>query len=227
MDENIVVIEDLKKSYPMGKVEVPALRGIDIKIKKGEFVAIMGPSGSGKTTLLELIGMLLNPTSGNIWINGTDVSKMSENERADFRLQNIGFVFQFFNLFMELTAIENVMLPKMMSGDSNEVCRKRAMELLELVELEERQEHKPSELSGGQQQRVAIARALVNNPTILLADEPTGNLDTNTALRFINLLRKLNKEHGQTVVMVTHELYLGEKADRIIYLKDGLIEKCD
>lgn len=222
---SMIVTRNLKKTYLMGKVEVPALKGIDITIKKGEFIAIMGPSGSGKTTLLEIIGILLNPSSGEIFIDGIQVSKMNENERADFRLKNIGFVFQFFNLFMELTGIENVMLPGMMMGYSKEEYRKRAIELLKLVGLEERINHKPSELSGGEQQRIAIARALVNNPKILLTDEPTGNLDTKLSEEIIQLLRKLHKEQNQTIVMVTHERYLGEKADRIIWLKDGLIEE--
>lgn len=222
---NIIETKSLKKTYLMGKVGVPALKGVDISIKKGEFVSIMGPSGSGKTTLLEIIGMLMNPSSGEICIDSACVSKMNENEMADFRLKNIGFVFQFFNLFMELTAIENVMLPAMMAGNSKEKYRRKAIELLKLVELEERTNHKPSELSGGEQQRVAIARALINNPKILLADEPTGNLDTKTSEKIIQVLRKLNEEQNQTIVVVTHEEYIGKKADRIIWLKDGLIEK--
>jgi putative ABC transport system ATP-binding protein len=224
MKGSIIVTRNLKKTYLMGKVKVPALKGIDIEIKKGEFVAIMGPSGSGKTTLLELMGILLNPTEGEIIIDEKNVSGINENKRADFRLDNIGFVFQFFNLFMELTALENVMLPKLMRGFSKKECKKRAIELLSLVGLEKRINHKPSELSGGEQQRVAIARALMNNPSILLADEPTGNLDSRMAEEIIQLLRRLNKE-GQTIIMVSHELNLGRKADRIIWLKDGLVEK--
>jgi putative ABC transport system ATP-binding protein len=225
MVDYVISTENLKKTYLMGRVEVPALRGVDIKIKKGEFVAMMGPSGAGKTTLLELIGMLLNPTSGKILINNVDVCEMNENQRADFRLNNIGFIFQFFNLFLELTALENVILPKMMTGASVKECKEKAANLLELVGLKERINHKPSELSGGEQQRVAIARALINNPSMLLADEPTGNLDSNTSLEIIGLLRELNKEQGQIIVMVTHEQYLGKEADRTIWLKDGLVEE--
>lgn len=225
MIEYIISTENLKKTYMMGKLEVPAIRGVDIKIRKGEFVAIMGPSGSGKTTLLELIGMLLYPTAGKISISNFDISRMNENKKADFRLKNIGFVFQYFNLFMELTALENVLLPKMMLKAPAKECENRAMHLLELVELKDRMNHKPAELSGGQQQRVAIARALANNPSLLLADEPTGNLDSATSLKIIELLRTLNKEHSQTIVMVTHEQTLGKKADRIIWLKDGVVEK--
>lgn len=219
----MIVTKNLKKTYLMGTVEVPALKGIDITIEKGEFVAVMGPSGSGKTTLIEIIGMLMNPSSGEVWIDDVFVSNMSDDERADFRLNNIGFVFQFFNLLMELTGIENVMLPGMLAGHPGDECRERALELLGLVGLEERINHKPAELSGGQQQRIAIARALINSPKILLADEPTGNLDSRTSGNIMQFLRKLNEEQNQTIVMITHEMHLGEKADRIIWLKDGLI----
>ncbi|MCD4843764.1 MAG: ABC transporter ATP-binding protein [Methanosarcinales archaeon] len=224
MTESIIITKDLKKDYLMGQVKVPALKGVNINIKKGEFVAIMGSSGSGKTTLIEIIGTLLNLSDGKVIISNNDVSTMNENHKADFRLNNIGFIFQFFNLFSELTALENVMLPKLMKGFSKGQCKKRAVKLLDLVGLDNRMNHKSSTLSGGQQQRVAIARALMNNPPILLADEPTGNLDSKRAEEIIQLLRKLNKE-GQTIVMITHELHIGKKADRIIRLKDGLIEK--
>lgn len=224
MTESIIITKDLKKDYLMGQVKVPALKGVNINIKKGEFVAIMGSSGSGKTTLIEIIGTLLSLSDGKVIISNNDVSIMNENRKADFRLNNIGFVFQFFNLFSELTALENVMLPKLMKGFSKGHCKKRAIQLLDLVGLDNRMNHKSSTLSGGQQQRVAIARALMNNPSILLADEPTGNLDSKRAEEIIQLLRKLNKE-GQTIVMITHELHIGKKADRIIQLKDGLIEK--
>lgn len=222
---SMIATRNLKKTYLMGNVEVPALKGIDIEIEKGEFVAVMGPSGSGKTTMVEIIGMLMNPSSGEVWIDDVLVSNLNDDERADFRLNNIGFVFQFFNLLTELTGIENVMLPGMMAGRPAEECRKRALELLELVGLGERMHHKPAELSGGQQQRIAIARALINAPGILLADEPTGNLDSGTAGNIMQFLRNLNEERNQTIVMITHEMQLGERADRIIWLKDGLISE--
>ncbi|MEW6528647.1 MAG: ABC transporter ATP-binding protein [Candidatus Micrarchaeota archaeon] len=215
--------ENLKKTYLLGKLEVPALRGVDISIEKGEFVAIMGPSGSGKSTLLHLCGMLDTPTYGDVIIDGMKNSELRESERASFRLKTIGFVFQFFNLLSGLTAFENVALPIMLSkkDDYNE----RTKELLEIVGLTERKNHKPTELSGGQQQRIAIARALANDPKILLADEPTGNLDTKAGGEILNLFKKLNKEKNQTIAMVTHELAYGKLADRIIFLKDGIVEK--
>lgn len=202
----------------MGKIEVPAIRGINMKIDTGEFVAIMGPSGCGKSTLLNMIGLLDNPTSGKLLIDGVDVSTLVENSRADFRLKKIGFVFQFFSLIMELKTIENVALSMMMNGQRHD----NAAHLLELVGVGEEADHYPNELSGGQQQRVAIARALANEPMILLADEPTANLDSINADQIIDLFRELN-EKGQTIVMVTHEPCLGKKADRIIKMKDGRI----
>ncbi len=218
---NIIETIDLRKMYLMGKIEVPALKGIDIIIQKGEFVAIMGSSGSGKSTLLNMIGMLDTPTSGKVIIEGFDVSKMDENERADFRLKKLGFIFQFFNLFMEMTALENVALPMLILKRKDP--QERAMKLLDMVGLSDRAHHKPAELSGGQQQRVAVARALVNEPALLLADEPTANLDTKSSEQVINLLRELNKS-GQTIVMVTHEPELGKRADRIIWLRDGTVK---
>lgn len=225
MERSIIKTVDLKKIYLLGKVEVPALKGINMDIKKGDFVAIMGPSGSGKTTLTNIIGMINTITSGKVLIDGTDISEMSDNEKSDFRLKNIGFIFQFFNLFMELTVLENVMLPGMMVGLSNKECEERAKKLLEMVELGHRLNHKPSEISGGEQQRVTIARALMNNPAILLADEPTGNLDSETSLKVMNFLKKINKEQGQTIVMITHEEYLAKFAKKIIRMRDGLIQK--
>jgi len=213
----------LKKVYMLGKIEVIALRGISIEIERGEFVAIMGHSGSGKSTLLNLIGLLDSPSGGSIYIQGVDTTKISEKQKVNFRLHKIGFVFQFFNLFDQLTAIENVMFPMMLTGKKIEICRKRAEKLLERVGLGDKINRLPSELSGGEQQRVAIARALVNNPSILLADEPTGNLDTKNSLKIVQLLRELNEEKGLTILMVTHEKELGEMADRIIKLKDGIV----
>lgn len=214
----MIEIKDLRKIYTMGKVEVHALRGVDIKIGQGEFVALMGPSGSGKSTLLNMIGLLDTPTSGSIIIDDIDVSSLGHNERADFRLQKLGFVFQFFSLLMELNSLENVALPMIMDGREYD----RAGSLLELVGIGDRADHYPSELSGGQQQRVAIARALANEPAILLADEPTANLDTESSYQIVELFRELNK-NGQTIIMVTHEPELGEKADRIIRIKDGKV----
>ncbi len=214
----MIQLEGVKKIYYMGKIEVPALRGIDLTIKKGEFVALMGPSGSGKSTFLNMIGLLDNPTSGKITIDGIDVSSLRENQRADFRLKKLGFVFQFFSLLMELNALENVAIPMIMDERKYDL----AVSLLELVGIGDRGTHFPSELSGGQQQRVAIARALANEPAILLADEPTANLDTESSHQIVELFRELN-DRGQTIVMVTHEPELGEKADRIIRLKDGRI----
>jgi putative ABC transport system ATP-binding protein len=214
----LIELKDIRKIYYMGKIEVPALRGVDLNINRGEFVALMGPSGSGKSTLLNMMGLLDTPTSGNIFIDGADVSALNENERADFRLRKLGFVFQFFSLLMELSALENVALPMIMDNRKYD----RAASLLELVGLGDRANHTPNELSGGQQQRVAIARALANEPAILLADEPTANLDTESSHQIVELFRNLN-ERGQTIVMVTHEPDLGEKADRIIRLKDGRV----
>ncbi|NJD76063.1 MAG: ABC transporter ATP-binding protein [Candidatus Methanoperedens sp.] len=202
----------------MGKIEVPALRGVDINIKNGEFVALMGPSGSGKSTLLNMMGLLDSPTAGKIVIDGIDVSSLNENERADFRLKKLGFVFQFFSLLMELNALENVALPMIMDDRKYD----RAAALLELVGVGDRATHTPNELSGGQQQRVAIARALANEPAILLADEPTANLDTESSHQIVGLFRELNSR-GQTIIMVTHEPELGEMADRIIRIKDGKV----
>lgn len=214
----MIEIKDLKKTYYMGKVEVPALRGVDLNVDQGEFVALMGASGSGKSTLLNMIGLLDTPTSGKIVIDGVDVSSLNENERADFRLKKLGFVFQFFSLLMELNAFENVALPIIMA----EKRYNHVTSLLESVGIGDRGIHFPNELSGGQQQRVAIARALGNEPAILLADEPTANLDTESSIQIVDLFRKLN-DTGQTIVMVTHEPDLGEKADRIIRIRDGKV----
>ncbi len=223
MGNSIIMTRNLTKIYKMGKIEFSALNGVDLEIEEGEFVAIMGSSGSGKTTLLNMIGLLDFPTGGKIFLDNTDVATMDEQQRASYRLKKIGFVFQFFNLLNELTSAENVMLPGMIKGNTN--SREKALELLQLVGLKERAGHKPSELSGGQQQRVSIARALINDPRLILADEPTANLDSSSAMQVVNLLRKLRNEQNQTIVMVTHELELGKLADRIIWLKDGMVIK--
>ncbi len=215
---SLIEITNLRKIYSMGQIEVHALRGIDIAIRRGEFIALMGPSGSGKSTLLNMIGLLDTPTSGEIVVDGIEVSSLDENSRADFRLKKMGFVFQFFSLLMELNSLENVALPMIMDKRKYD----RADTLLELVGIGDRAAHYPSELSGGQQQRVAIARALANEPVILLADEPTANLDTESSNQIVEIFRELNKK-GQTIIMVTHEPELGEKADRIIRIKDGKV----
>ncbi len=222
-NEDIVITKDLVRDYQIGELLVHVLRGVDLNIKQGEFVAIMGPSGSGKSTLLNLLGMLDPPTSGQIFLKSEDISELDENQRSDLRLKEIGFVFQAYNLLNDLTALENVMLPLMMAGVSDEEARERSKKLLQEVGLGERLDTKARLLSGGEQQRVGIARALANHPSLILADEPTGNVDTKTSHEIIDLLFKLNKESGQTIIMVTHDPEMAEKADRIIRLKDGLI----
>lgn len=223
--EKMIEIKDLKKTYVMGKIEVPALRGVSARVEEGEFVAVMGPSGSGKSTLLHQTGLLDEPTSGKVILNGTDTSTLSKEEKTRFRLTELGFVFQFYNLLPELTALENVIIPKMLAGFRKDDCEHEGLKLLRTVGLEKRAQHIPSELSGGEQQRVAIARALINKPKILLADEPTANLDSKSAESVVDTFRELNKKTGQTILMVTHELELGKKADRIIFLRDGLLQK--
>jgi putative ABC transport system ATP-binding protein len=215
-------IENIKKTYKMGKVLVPALRGVTFKVEKGEIVAILGPSGSGKSTLLHILGALDRPNEGKVIVDGVNLSTLSANELADVRLRKVGFVFQFFNLLPRLTALENVELPLALADVSGKKYHEKASEVLKLVGLEERKDHRPTEMSGGEQQRVAIARALVNDPSIILADEPTGNLDTRTGFDIIRLMKRLNEERGQTFVVVTHDPAIAETADRIIYLKDGL-----
>jgi putative ABC transport system ATP-binding protein len=225
MQKTIVKSKDLKKIYRMGKVDVPALSGIDVDIQEGEYVAIMGPSGSGKSTLLHILALLDTQTSGTIIIEGTDVSDMSESEKSNFRLNRLGYIFQEYNVLPELTALENTYLPAMMQGKSKNECIRLGEEVLDLVDMGDRAHHLPSELSGGQQQRVSIARALINKPKILFADEPTANLDSRSSHSILNLFRKLNKELGLTISMVTHEPEDKNIVDRVINLKDGLITK--
>ncbi len=221
-----IVVEaiNLKKTYMLGKVPVEALRGVNLKVEEGEFISILGPSGSGKSTLLNLIGALDKPTDGKVLIDNVDVSTLNENELADLR-RKIGFVFQFFNLIPRFTALENVELPLAIAGLGKDERRRRAAELLEIVGLAERMNHKPAELSGGEQQRVAIARALANNPRFLLMDEPTGNIDSKNAYEIIQLIKRLNREKGVTIIMVTHDQGLAAEADRTAYMLDGLIVK--
>ncbi|RLG57160.1 MAG: macrolide ABC transporter ATP-binding protein [Candidatus Hydrothermarchaeota archaeon] len=216
----IIELKGVTKIYKMDKVLVPALRGINLKIRKGEFVSIMGPSGSGKTTLMNLIGCLDRPTEGEIYIANKNIAKLGDDELAKLRREKIGFVFQQFNLIPRLTALENVELPMWFAGLSKKKRRERAIELLKLVGLEKRIHHKPAELSGGERQRVSIARALANNPEIILADEPTGNLDTKTGKEIMEILKDLNKQ-GKTIVLVTHDETFAKEAERIIKIRDG------
>jgi len=219
---DVIRLEDVDKTYIMGKVKVHALRGVNLAIEKGEYVAIMGPSGSGKSTLMNQVGALDRPTKGKVFIEERDISKMSDNELARIRRENIGFIFQQFNLISRLTAIENVELPMWYAGIPKIKRVRRAAELLKLVGLGDRMKHRPTELSGGEMQRVCIARALANNPDIVMADEPTGNLDSKSSEDIMDILEKLNKE-GRTIVMVTHEEEYAKRAQRTIYICDGLI----
>lgn len=221
--QSVIHLEQLRKSYYLGKQELPVLKGIDLDIHKNEFVALMGPSGSGKSTLMNILGCLDTLTDGRYVLNGKDVSKMNDNELADIRNQEIGFVFQQFNLLPRLTALENVALPLIYAGVTKKERTERALEMLEKVNLADRHHHKPNELSGGQIQRVAIARALVNRPSIILADEPTGNLDSKTSVEIMNLITDIHKL-GNTVVLVTHEEDIAGYAKRVVRLRDGLIE---
>jgi putative ABC transport system ATP-binding protein len=221
----ILEAKDVTKSYQMGKVEVPALRGVSFSVKKGDFLTIFGPSGSGKSTLLHLLGCLDRPDAGEIWIDGSNIKELGDNRLAELRLNKIGFVFQFFNLLPRLTALGNVELPLAIAGASDKETSQRAKEMLKFVGLDAREEHRPYELSGGEQQRVAIARALINNPAIVLADEPTGNLDTKTGWEIVQLMKKLNDEKGQTFIVVTHDPRIADEASQSICLRDGLIQQ--
>lgn len=220
---SILHLDKICKSYFLGKQELPVLKGVTMDVYKNEFVALMGPSGSGKSTLMNILGCLDSPTSGQYVLNGKDVSRMEDDELAAVRNKEIGFVFQQFNLLPRLTAAENVALPLIYGGISKKERNERAAEVLKKVKLEDRMHHKPNELSGGQCQRVAIARALINNPAIILADEPTGNLDSKTSHEIMDMLGKIHSE-GNTVILVTHEEDISSFAHRIIRLRDGLIE---
>ena len=218
----IITVDNINKTYKNGSLELQVLKNVSFKVDKGEFLAIMGSSGSGKSTMMNILGCLDNQYEGKYILDGIDISKSSENELSEIRNKKIGFIFQSFNLLPRLTALENVELPLVYSSVPKEERHKRANELLEMVGLKDRTHHKPNELSGGQRQRVAIARALVNNPSIILADEPTGNLDSKSEAEIIEILQKLNKM-GKTIVIVTHEPNIGEIAQRKIVFKDGEI----
>lgn len=223
MPESVIEINGIGKTYRIGDVEVHALRKVDLHINKGEYVALMGPSGSGKSTLMNILGCLDTPSRGSYQLNGTNVSKMTDDELAEIRNKEIGFIFQTFNLLARNTALDNVALPLVYAGVSKKDRIAKAEASLTSVGLGDRMEHRPNELSGGQRQRVAIARALVNNPSIILADEPTGNLDTKTSHEIMDLLEKIH-ENGNTVIIVTHEEDIAKRAKRIVRLRDGEIE---
>lgn len=219
----VIKIRNITRNFPLGNDVVKVLKGIDLDIERGEYVALMGPSGSGKSTLMNLLGCLDTPTSGVYELNGKNVSNMTDDELAEIRNKEIGFVFQTFNLLPRTTALENVALPMIYAGYSKKDRLERAREVLISVGLGDRMDHKPNQLSGGQRQRVAVGRALVNNPSIILADEPTGNLDSKTSVEIMNLFNKIH-EAGNTVILVTHEEEIAENAHRIIRLRDGMIE---
>lgn len=219
----VIELQNIKRYFKIGDVEVQALRGVDLTINKGEYVALMGPSGSGKSTLMNILGCLDTPSAGKYLLNNNDVSQMDDNELAEIRNKEIGFVFQTFNLLARSTALDNVALPLVYAGYSRSDRNERALKTLASVGLADRTDHKPNELSGGQRQRVAIARALINNPSIILADEPTGNLDTKTSYEIMELMEKIH-EQGNTVIIVTHEEDIARRAHRIVRLRDGVIE---
>ncbi len=223
MSAEVIKIHEIKKFYKVGNQDVKALNGVDITINKNEYVAIMGPSGSGKSTMMNILGCLDSPTSGSYILNGIDVSKMQDNDLAEVRNKEIGFIFQSFNLLPRYTALDNVALPLIYSGNSKKDRDEKAHAALESVDLTDRMHHKPNELSGGQRQRVAVARALVNNPSIILADEPTGNLDSKTSIDIMKLFEEIHKK-GNTIIVVTHEEDIAKHANRIIRLRDGVIE---
>lgn len=227
LEHNIVRTKDVRKVYKMGSVEVEALRGITIEIRAGEYISIMGPSGSGKSTLFNMIGGLDKPTTGSVYIDEVDVAQLDAYELAWLRCRKIGYIFQTFNLIPVMTALENVTLPMIFAGMTTDEARDKGVELLKKVGLGERVLHKPFELSGGQQQRVAIARSMANDPAIILADEPTGNLDLRTGREIIELLRAMNQESGVTVISATHDMKMLSVSDRIVWIRDGQVDRIE
>lgn len=226
-EENTVRVRNVKKSYELGNVTVEALRGISMEVRRGEYISIVGPSGSGKSTLFNMIGGLDKPTEGRVYIDEVDIAQLDAYELAWLRCRKIGYIFQTFNLIPVMTALENVTLPMVFAGRTADESREKAIEILSMVGLGERIQHKPIELSGGQQQRVAIARALANDPAIVLADEPTGNLDTKTGLEIIDLLKNLNEEQEVTIITATHDTKMLDVSDRIMHLVDGRIDRIE
>ena len=221
----VISVKNLIKTYAVGEVEVRALRGVNLDVERGEFLAVTGPSGSGKSTFMHIVGCLDRPTSGQYFLDGQDVSRMSRDQLASIRNKKIGFVFQGFNLLSRTSALDNVELPLLYAGSGMKgpERHKRAMEVLKAVGLEDRADHHPNQLSGGQQQRVAIARSLINNPSILLADEPTGNLDTRTSIEVMDIFQRLNRERGITVMLITHEQDIAEYGTRTVAFRDGIV----
>ena len=224
-ETGIVVARNLTKNYDTGKIEVKALRGVNLDVRRGEMMAIMGPSGCGKTTLLNCLSGIDDITSGEVWIAGKPISKMSDNEKTDFRAMKMGFIFQSYNLLPVLKVVENVELPCLVRGDDPKKARQKARDILEAVGLKEETLKKPAELSGGQQQRVAIARSLVNEPDVVFADEPTGNLDSETTAEVIELMKSLHREKGLTFVIVTHDSTVGQSTERVVMMRNGAILK--
>ncbi len=227
MTTALISTNALARSYAMGKTSVAALRGVDLTVQPGEFVALVGPSGSGKSTLLHLIGGLVRPSAGEVWVHGLELGRSSDAELVAYRRDTLGFIFQSFNLLPIKSAWENVAVPLMLAGVSLATRKARALTLLEQLGLAARAEHRPSELSGGEQQRVAIARALANRPRLLLADEPTGNLDSHTGKEIMNLLQRLVRDEGLTMLLVTHDMGVASFADRIVHLRDGMVERIE
>ena len=225
--DNVIELRELQRYYKMGAETVKALDGVELEIRRGEYVSIVGPSGSGKTTLFNLVGGLDKPTKGNVFIDGVDISQLDAYELAWLRCRKIGYIFQSFNLIQVLTALENVSLPTVFAGTPHDEGLEKAEKLLDQVGLSDRIHHRPTELSAGQQQRVAIARALANDPAIILADEPTGNLDLNTGMEIIDLLHGLNKMRGLTLVAATHDLKMIKASDRIVWMRDGVVERIE